>query len=56
MLDTSLFPGSHTAERIAEKVNAALNPFCEPAKVVAIIHDEAANAVAAGATLCKKYG
>ena len=56
MLDTSLFPGSHTAERIAEKVNAALNLFCEPAKVVVIIHDQAANAVAAGTTLCKEQG
>ena len=56
VLDTSLFSGSHTAERIAEKVNAALNPFCEPANVVAIIHDQAANAVAAGATLCKEHG
>ena len=57
VLETSLFPGRHTAENIAEKVSAAPQSLDVPRKsIVAVVHDEAANMMAAGRKLKEDYG
>ena len=57
VLNTSHFPGSHTAVRIAEKDRQTLSSVQMPEKkVVSIVHDEAANAKAVGNILSKEVG
>ena len=57
VLNTSHFPCSHTAVRIAEKVRQTLSSVQMPEKkVVSIVHDEAANAKAAGNILSEEVG
>ncbi len=52
VLETALFPGSHAAGNIAEKVRDCLRKFKIPdSMIVACVHDEAANAMAAGRIL-----
>ena len=52
VLDTSLFPGSHTGQNIADKVQSCLPKFnIAEETVVACVHDKAVNAMAAGRIL-----
>ena len=56
-LDTSHFPGSHTGERIAEKLLETTEAFdIENRRVVACVHDQAANAGSAGTILHEECG
>ena len=56
VLQTSLFPGHHTAVNIAEHAAAACATFdLDKAKIVAAVHDEAANMVATGRILQETF-
>ena len=51
------FPGSHTGERIAQKLRQSIALFDVPEdKIAAIAQDEAANAVLAGSILHEECG
>ena len=57
VLTTSQFPGSHTGERIAQKLRQSIALFDVPEdKIAAIVQDEAANAVLAGSILHEECG
>lgn len=57
VVETSRFPGRHTPKNIAIKVRHSLQAVDLPAeKVFSIVHDEAANAEAAGTLLAKEVG
>ena len=57
VLETSLFPGSHTAHAIAVAcTNAVKNTGMPTGKVVALVHDEAATMEAAGRKLKEEEG
>ena len=57
VLTTSQFPGSHTGERIAQKLHQSIALFHVPEdKIAAIVQDEAANAVLAGSILHEECG
>ena len=52
VLETKHFPGSHTGVRISEEIRNAVEKLGLPwSKVVAVVHDEAANAELAGRIL-----
>ena len=54
ILETSHFGGSHTGRQIADKVCDAVQKVRVSDKVVCVVQDEAANAVAAGELLKKE--
>ena len=57
VLRTSLFPGSHTAANIADHAVATCATFdLDETKIVAAVHDEAANMVAAGRLRKEEFG
>lgn len=57
VLETSQFEGSHTADNLATEVKAIVEKFAIPATALqCIVHDEAANAVAAGKKLTREEG
>ncbi|XP_065193216.1 E3 SUMO-protein ligase ZBED1-like [Sycon ciliatum] len=57
VVETALFPGSHTGVRIAEKVSDATKRVgLKPAQVIAVVHDEARNAELAGRHLLQDHG
>ena len=57
VLETSEFQGSHTANRLAEHAVAAVQRVSVPTqKVVAAVHDEARNMMAAGSILQRDRG
>lgn len=57
VLTTAQFPGSHTGERIAQKLHQSIALFHVPEdKIAAIVQDEAANAVLAGSILHEECG
>ena len=51
VLSTARFGGSHTGKRIAEQISGAVEESKAQDKVVCVVQDEAANAVAAGRLL-----
>ena len=56
VVQTLLFPGHHTAVNIADHATAASATFNpDKAKVVAAVHNEGANMVAAGSILQEKF-
>ena len=57
VLTTCHFPGSHTSNRIVDKVEEALAMFTiKSGQVIGIVQDEAANTVLAGKMLPEKFG
>lgn len=56
VLETSLFPESHTGENVNDKVHAAVEAFLVPdSNAIAIVHDEAASMMKAGRKI-KEFG
>ena len=57
VIETTLFPGSHTGDNIAEKIwCAASRVDLTPQQVQAVVHDEARNAELAGRLLTERFG
>lgn len=57
VIETSLFPRSHTGENIAEKICSAVERVgLEPHQVQDVVHDEARNAELAGHILKERHG
>ena len=55
VVETTMFPGSHTGERIAEKIMECVDRIALGRdQVLAVVHDEARNAEAAGEILFEK--
>ena len=56
VLETRLFPESHTGENVKDKVHAAVEAFHIPdSNVVYVVHDEAASMMKAGRKMMEEF-